>query len=56
VEWAGFAVTAWSLPAAAFAVFTFCNIGPRGAHHHHWYKERFKDYPTQRRAVIPFIW
>jgi 3-oxo-5-alpha-steroid 4-dehydrogenase 1 len=35
-EWAGFAVAAWSLPAAAFAAFTFCNIAPRGAQHHAW--------------------
>lgn len=27
VEWAGFAIAAWSLPAAAFALFTFFNIG-----------------------------
>ena len=27
LEWAGFALACWSLPAAAFAAFTFCNIG-----------------------------
>ena len=29
IEWAGFALAAWSLPAYAFAFFTFCNIAPR---------------------------
>jgi hypothetical protein len=29
LEWTGFAVACWSLPAAAFAFYTFCNLGPR---------------------------
>ncbi len=56
VEWGGFAAAAWSLPTAAFAIFTFCNIGPRAWHHHLWYRKRFDDYPCNRRAVIPFVW
>eukprot|EP00898_Chlorokybus_atmophyticus_P006994 jgi/Chlat1/7296/Chrsp58S00541 len=56
VEWAGFAVASWSLASAAFALFTFCNIGPRGKHHHEWYLNKFEDYPRTRRAVIPFVW
>ncbi len=57
VEWAGFAIANWSLPAAAFAAFTFCNIAPRGAQHHAWYRKKFADeYPRERKAVIPFLW
>lgn len=57
VEWTGFALACWSLPAAAFAAFTFLNIGPRGAQHHAWYKAKFGDkYPRDRNAVIPFLW
>ncbi|BDA42941.1 3-oxo-5-alpha-steroid 4-dehydrogenase 1 [Coccomyxa sp. Obi] len=55
VEWAGFAAAAGSLPAAAFAFFTLCNIGPRAWHHHQWYKKQFDDYPRNRRALIPFV-
>lgn len=55
IEWTGFAIAAWSLPAFAFAVFTACNIGPRAIAHHSWYLERFKDYPKNRKALIPFI-
>jgi 3-oxo-5-alpha-steroid 4-dehydrogenase 1 len=55
IEWIGFAIAAWSLPALAFAVFTACNIGPRALAHHSWYLERFKDYPKSRKALIPFI-
>jgi len=57
VEWAGWALAAGTLPAAAFAAFTFCNIGPRGAQHHAWLKAHFGDkYPRARTAVIPFLW
>ena len=57
VEWAGWALACGSLPAAAFAAFTFCNIGPRGVQHHEWLKAKFGDkYPRMRKAVIPFLW
>ena len=36
-EWAGWALAAGSLPAAAFAWFTFCNLAPRGWRHHLWW-------------------
>ncbi|XP_075907419.1 3-oxo-5-alpha-steroid 4-dehydrogenase 2-like [Nelusetta ayraudi] len=55
VEWCGFALAAWSLPAFAFAFFTICSIGPRAYHHHRYYQKRFEDYPSSRKAVIPFI-
>ncbi|XP_059186350.1 3-oxo-5-alpha-steroid 4-dehydrogenase 2-like [Centropristis striata] len=56
VEWCGYAVAAWSLPAFAFAFFTACSIGPRAYHHHLDYHHRFKEeYPQSRRAVIPFL-
>jgi 3-oxo-5-alpha-steroid 4-dehydrogenase 1 len=57
LEWTGFAIASWSLPALAFAVFTFCNLAPRAHHHHLWYLEKFReDYPKHRRAVIPYLW
>ncbi|MFM7990626.1 MAG: hypothetical protein ACKPKO_66025, partial [Candidatus Fonsibacter sp.] len=39
LEWLGFAIASWSLPALAFSWFTFANIGPRAYHHHLFYKE-----------------
>lgn len=57
LEWVGFAIAAGSFTAVCFAVFTFCNIAPRAHAHHQWYLTKFKDeYPTNRRAVIPFVW
>ncbi|OCT77937.1 3-oxo-5-alpha-steroid 4-dehydrogenase 2 [Xenopus laevis] len=55
VEWCGYAVATWSLPGFAFAFFTLCCIGPRAYHHHKFYLQSFKDYPSERKALIPFI-
>ncbi|XP_042281666.1 3-oxo-5-alpha-steroid 4-dehydrogenase 2a [Thunnus maccoyii] len=55
VEWCGYAVAVWSLPAFAFAFFTICSIGPRAYQHHRDYQQRFEDYPRSRKALIPFI-
>ena len=56
LEWLGFAIAAGTLPAAAFAFYTFSNIAPRAHKHHLWYKQKFEDYPSSRRAVIPGVW
>ena len=56
VEWAGWAVATSSLPGLAFAFFTAANLVPRARAHHRWFKERFADYPPNRRALIPFVW
>ncbi|XP_036413406.1 3-oxo-5-alpha-steroid 4-dehydrogenase 2a [Colossoma macropomum] len=55
LEWCGYAMASWSLPAFTFAFFTMCSIGPRAYHHHRYYLEKFEDYPKSRKAVIPFI-
>lgn len=55
IEWAGFAIMTWCLPALSFAVWTAVNLIPRALHHHRWYKEQFPDYPAKRKAVIPYI-
>lgn len=56
LEWTGWAIAAGSLPAAAFAAFTFCNLAPRGWRHHQWYQAKFPRYPRKRQAIIPFLW
>jgi 3-oxo-5-alpha-steroid 4-dehydrogenase 1 len=56
VEWSGFAIMAWNLPALSFAVWTAANLIPRALDHHKWYKSYFKEeYPKRRKAVIPFL-
>ena len=56
IQWIGFALAACTPAAAVFAWFTFCNLVPRAHSHHQWYRERFEDYPEQRKRLIPFIW
>src|SRR5690606_20310009 len=46
VEWAGFALMAWNLPALTFFVWTCANLIPRAKNHHDWYKAKFADYPA----------
>jgi 3-oxo-5-alpha-steroid 4-dehydrogenase 1 len=56
-EWFGFAIAAGTPTALCFAIFTFSNIATRAHSHHQWYLNKFKDdYPSNRKAVIPFIW
>lgn len=55
IEWTGFAVLTWSLPAFAFALYTAANVGPRAISNHRWYREKFDEYPKERRALIPFL-
>jgi len=54
-EWFGFALLSWCLPAAAFFIWTSANLLPRSLAHHRWYKQHFPDYPSNRKAVIPFF-
>jgi steroid 5-alpha reductase family enzyme len=56
VEWIGFALAAQTLAAWAFAAFTFANLAPRAVANHRWYRQKFPDYPGERRALIPFVW
>jgi 3-oxo-5-alpha-steroid 4-dehydrogenase 1 len=55
LEWAGFAVATWSPGALVFVVWTVANLVPRAFHHHRWYREHFPGYPSQRRAVLPWL-
>lgn len=55
LEWIGFAIASATPAGAAFAFFTFCNLAPRALTNHRWYRERFPEYPPERRALVPFV-
>jgi 3-oxo-5-alpha-steroid 4-dehydrogenase 1 len=55
VEWVGWAILTWSLPGLAFALYTAGNLVPRAISNHRWYREKFPDYPKDRKAVLPFV-
>jgi 3-oxo-5-alpha-steroid 4-dehydrogenase 1 len=56
IEWTGFALLTWSLPALAFLVWTLANLVPRALANQRWYKARFSDYPASRKILFPYIW
>ena len=55
IEWFGFAIILWNLSALSFALWTAYNLIPRALNHHQWYKNYFSDYPTNRKAIFPFL-
>jgi len=55
IEWGGFALLCWSWPAVSFFIWTLCNLVPRALDHHRWYKNKFNDYPAERKAVFPYL-
>ena len=55
MEWCGWALAVWSLPALGFAVFTIANLVPRAWANRKWYQQTFEDYPRERKSVIPFV-
>ena len=43
----------WSIPGVTFLVWTAANLLPRARSNHRWYRNKFPDYPKERKAVIP---
>jgi len=55
VEWGGWAVASWNPGGLAFFVWTTANLAPRAIKTHAWYRREFPDYPSKRKALLPFI-
>ena len=55
VQWGGFVLVAGNLAALAFFVWTVTNLLPRSLAHHRWYRQKFADYPSARRALVPYV-
>lgn len=55
IQWWGFALMCWNLPALSFAIWTAANLIPRAVSHHAWYRRTFPEYPQERSAVIPAL-
>jgi 3-oxo-5-alpha-steroid 4-dehydrogenase 1 len=56
IEWGGYALLTWSLPALAFFIWTCANLVPRAVANHRWYRQRFPDYPPGRKRLFPLLW
>jgi 3-oxo-5-alpha-steroid 4-dehydrogenase 1 len=55
IEWTGFAIMAWNLPALTFMVWTLANLIPRAKNHHDWYHRNFPEYPKERKILFPYL-
>jgi 3-oxo-5-alpha-steroid 4-dehydrogenase 1 len=56
IEWGGFALLTWSLPALAFLIWTCANLVPRAISNQRWYHKQFAEYPAERKILLPFLW
>jgi len=55
IEWLGWAILTWSAAGLVFFIWTFANLFPRAISNHAWYKDRFEEYPKNRKAIFPGI-
>lgn len=56
LEWTGFCLASnGSWASTSFVIWTACNLIPRALLQHEWYRETFKDYPMERKAILPFV-
>ena len=52
-QWLGLALIMSSLAGWSFLIWSAANLMPRAVKHHAWYHARFKDYPPERKALVP---
>lgn len=55
IEWLGFALMCSTLGGWSFFIWTCANLIPRALAHHKWYREKFNDYPANRKVLIPYL-
>jgi len=53
--WAGFAICTWSLAGVFVFVISIGNLVPRAFATQKWYRERFPEYPRERKVLIPYV-
>jgi len=56
LEWLGWAIMTWSLSGLTFFIFSAANLIPRAYWHHRWYREKFSDYPKNRKCLVPYVY
>ena len=55
IEWIGWAILTWSISGVIFLIWVVANLFPRAISHHKWYKNKFENYPQDRKAIIPGV-
>ena len=56
LQWFGWTIMTWSLAGLVWWLFAEATFIPRARHNHKWYKNQFLEYPSRRKALIPFIY
>ncbi len=55
LEWLGFAIAANNIGGYIFAINSFLYLFPRAVQSHKWYKQKFENYPKNRKIFFPFV-
>ncbi len=55
IEWLGWAVMTYSSAGFVFFLWTLFNLLPRAISNHKWNNKNIKNYPKDRKAIIPYI-
>ncbi len=55
LSFTGFAIATWSLGAVFVLLVSAANLIPRAFQVHRWYREKFDDYPPERKVLVPFL-
>jgi len=52
----GWAVMTWNPAGAVIFCISAANLVPRAVQTQAWYKNKFDNYPPERKILIPFLW
>lgn len=55
LQWGGFALVGGSASTWVFVAWSAANLVPRALSNHRWYRKTFSAYPSERRALVPFV-
>jgi len=55
IAWSGFSLMTWGLPGLMILLISAGNLVPRAFATQRWYREKFPEYPAERKALIPHV-
>ena len=53
--WTGFSIMTWGLPGLVILLISAGNLIPRAIATQRWYRDKFADYPSGRKAIFPYV-
>ena len=55
LKWTGWTLATCSFSGLAFLFYSAANLVPRAISNHRWYKNKFVEYPSNRKCLIPYL-